>query len=80
MSTQKPEEQIQAGANDAGKFGLSPRASALRVATEELASELSVRRPELVARSDRESFGEALQHVTVAQHLLAIHAAAKLPG
>lgn len=64
-----------AGANDAGKFGLSPRASALRVATEELASELSVRRPELVAKSDRESFGEALQHVTVAQHLLAIHAA-----
>lgn len=66
----------RATATDAGKgFGLSPRASALRIAVEDFAAEFSVRRPELIAESDRASFEEALQHVSVAQNLLAIHAA-----
>ena len=59
----------------AAEFGLSPRAAALRLATENLAFELQVRRPELVGKSDRESFEDALHNVAVARHLLVLHAA-----
>jgi erythromycin esterase len=62
-------------AADAGQgFGLSPRAQALRLAVEHLAFELQVRRPELVAKSDRQSFEDALHDLSVARNLLAIHA------
>jgi len=56
-------------------FGLSPRASALRLAIENLAFELHVRRPELASKSNRESFNEALHSLSVARNLLALHAA-----
>lgn len=56
-------------------FGLSPRAQALRLAMENLLFELQMRRPELVARSDRDSFGEALRNLSIARNLLAIHTA-----
>jgi erythromycin esterase len=55
-------------------FGLSPRAQALRLAVENLAFELHVRRPELVAKSDCQSFEEGLHHLCVARNLLALHA------
>jgi erythromycin esterase-like protein len=55
--------------------GLSPEATALRIETEELISELSTRRPEMVAKSDKSSYLEAVQYASVARQLLNYHAA-----
>jgi len=55
--------------------GLSPAATALRIETEELISELRVRRPELVAKSDESRYLEAAQYASVARQLLNYHAA-----
>lgn len=55
--------------------GLSPAATALRIETEELISELHVRRPELVAKSDKSRYLEAAQYALVARQLLNYHAA-----
>jgi erythromycin esterase len=55
--------------------GLSPAATALRIETEELISELRVRRPELVAKSDESRCLEAVQYASVARQLLNYHAA-----
>ncbi len=56
-------------------IGLSPAATALRIETEELISELRVRRPELVAKSDENRYLEAVQYASVARQLLNYHAA-----
>ena len=56
-------------------IGASPRAQALRLAVDDFAAELRLRRPELVATSDGDSFGEALRHLTVTRNLLDLHAA-----
>ncbi len=55
-------------------IGLSPAATALRMATEELISELRVRRPEFVAMSDTSRYLEAMQYATLARQLLNYHA------
>ncbi|MDF1531435.1 MAG: erythromycin esterase family protein [ANME-2 cluster archaeon] len=55
--------------------GLSPEATALRIETEDLITELHVRRPELVARSGESSYLEARQYALVARQLLNYHAA-----
>src|SRR6266516_7419199 len=55
-------------------IGLSPAATALRIETEELISELRVRRPELVAKSDQSRYLEALQFASEARQLLNYHA------
>jgi erythromycin esterase-like protein len=55
-------------------IGLSPEATALRVETEELISELLIRRPELVAKSDPGRYLEALQFAKVSRQLLNYHA------
>lgn len=55
-------------------IGLSPSATALRIETEDLISELHVRRPELVAKSDQRYFLEAVHYATVARQLLNYHA------
>ncbi|HZR43251.1 MAG TPA: erythromycin esterase family protein [Ktedonobacteraceae bacterium] len=55
-------------------IGLSPAATALRIETEELISELRVRRPELVAKSDKGSYLEAARYAEVARQLLNYHA------
>jgi erythromycin esterase len=55
--------------------GLSPAATALRVETEDLITELRLRRPELVAKSDISRYLEAVQYATVARQLLNYHAA-----
>lgn len=55
-------------------IGLSAEAMQLRIETEELISELRVRRPELVAKSDESSYLEAVQHASVARQLLNYHA------
>lgn len=55
-------------------IGLSPEATALRIETEELISELHIRRPELLAKSDPGRYLEALQFASVARQLLTYHA------
>jgi erythromycin esterase len=55
-------------------IGLSPMASALRIQTEELISELLIRRPELVAKSERGRYLEASQWASVSRQLLNYHA------
>jgi erythromycin esterase len=55
-------------------IGLSPQATALRIETEQLISELHIRRPELVAKSDPDSYLEALQFASEARQLLNYHA------
>ena len=45
-------------------IGLSPAATALRIETEDLISELRVRRPELVAKSDESRYLEAVQYAS----------------
>ena len=54
--------------------GLSPEATALRIETEDLISELQARRPELVAKSDKSHYLEAMQYASVARQLLNYHA------
>lgn len=58
----------------AQSVGLSAEATALRVETEDLITELQIRRPELVAGSDKDRYLEALQHAFVARQLLNYHA------
>ena len=54
--------------------GLSPAATALRIETEDLISELRARRPELVAKSDENRYLEAVQFASEARQLLNYHA------
>lgn len=55
-------------------IGRSPEATALRIETEELISELCVRRPELVAKSDESRYQEAVHYAVLARQLLNYHA------
>jgi erythromycin esterase len=61
-------------------IGQSPAATALRIETEELISELQVRRPELVAESDEGRYLEAVRYATLARQLLNYHGAVAKPG
>jgi erythromycin esterase-like protein len=54
--------------------GLSPAATALRIEAEDLITELHIRRPELVAKSDESRYLEAWHYATVARQLLNYHA------
>jgi len=56
-------------------IGQSPAATALRIETEDIISELHIRRPELVAKSDISRYLEAVQYAAVARQLLNYHAA-----
>lgn len=56
-------------------IGRSAEANALRIETEELISELRVRRPELVAKSDQSRYLEAVHYAAMARQLLNYHAA-----
>ncbi len=55
-------------------IGRSKASTALRIETEELISELCVRRPELVAKSDESRYLEAVHYAVVARQLLNYHA------
>lgn len=55
-------------------MGLSLEAKALRIETEELISELLVRRPELAAKGGKDRYLEAVQYALIARHLLNYHA------
>jgi erythromycin esterase-like protein len=67
-------ENPAAMTDPAKSIGLSPAATALRIETEELISELRVRRPEWVAKSDQSRYLEAVQYASVARQLLNYHA------
>lgn len=67
-------ERFEAMMDPAKAVGLSPAAAALRVETEDLISELDVRRPELAARGGWDSYAEARQFAKVARQLLNYHA------
>lgn len=54
--------------------GMSPNAIALRIETEDLISELSEKRPELISKSDESHYLEAIQYATMARQLLNYHA------
>jgi erythromycin esterase-like protein len=68
-------ENPAALADPAKSVGLSPAATALRIETEDIITELRTRRPELVARSDEGRYLEALQYASVARQILNFHAA-----
>lgn len=68
-------ENPAAAMDPAKSKGLSPAAAALRIETENLITELLLRRPELVAKSGESRYLEALQYATVARQLLNYHAA-----
>ncbi|WP_227379621.1 erythromycin esterase family protein [Haladaptatus halobius] len=56
-------------------IGLSSDATDLQIATEDLAMELRIKRPELVKKSSQDRYHEAFHHVSIAQYLLNYHAA-----
>ncbi len=60
-------------------IGLSPAATALRIETEELTSQLRARRPELIGQSDEARYAEALHYTSMARQLLNFHAAMARP-
>ena len=64
----------------AQSIGRSAPATALRIATLDLITELRIRRPELVGRSDRLAYADALHHAELARQLLDAHAALATPG
>jgi erythromycin esterase len=68
-------ENPAAVADPTKSVGVSPAATALRIETEELISELRARRPELIANSDEARYTEALHYASVARQLLNFHAA-----
>jgi erythromycin esterase len=57
-------------ADPTAAVGLSPAATALRIETEDLITELRTRRPELVAKSDEGRYLEALQYASVAREFV----------
>ena len=64
----------------AQSIGRSASATALRIATLDLITELRIRRPELVGLSDRLAYADALHHAELARKLLDAHAALATPG
>ena len=75
-----PWENQEAAFDPAKSIGLSPAAGSLRIEVEELASELSVRRPELAAATGEAAHREALQYASVARQLLNYHASIARPS
>lgn len=61
-------------------IGRSPAATALRIETEELISELHVRRPEFIATSDERRYLEAIHYAVMTRQLLNYHAALAQPS
>lgn len=61
-------------------IGGSPEATALRIETEDLITELGRRRPELVAAGEEDRYLEAMQHASLARQLLTYHATVARPS
>lgn len=73
-------ENQEAAFDPAKSIGLSPAARELRLEVEDLASELSVRRPELVTASGEAAFSEAVHYAALARQLLNYHASVARPS
>ncbi|MBO0781198.1 MAG: erythromycin esterase family protein, partial [Ktedonobacteraceae bacterium] len=73
-------ENTAAALDPTQAIGRSPEATALRIETEELISELRVRRPELVAKSDESRYLEAVHYAVLARQLLNFHASLAQPS
>ncbi len=58
----------------AKSVGLSPAAASLRIETEDLLTDLNIRRPELISKSDESRYSEALHYTSAARQLLDYHA------
>jgi erythromycin esterase len=56
-------------------IGLSPAATSLRIETEDLISELRIRSPELIVKSGKSRYLEALHYACMGRQLLNYHAA-----
>jgi erythromycin esterase-like protein len=56
-------------------FGLSPAATSLRIAVEDLVTELWVRRPEFMTAAGADRYAEAAHYASAARQLLVYHAA-----
>ena len=67
-------ENPDAALDPTKSVGLAPATTALRIETEDLISEMGVRRPELVAKSDISRYLEAVHYAKVARRLLNYHA------
>ena len=65
----------EAWTDNAKAPGRTPTGESLRIATEDLITELRTRRPELVAKTDRDRYLEALHYAIVARNMLVFHAA-----
>ncbi len=63
----------------AQSVGSSSAATDLRIATEDLITELRIRRPELVAKSDKHHYADAVHHAELSRNLLNAHAALAKP-
>lgn len=61
-------------------IGLTPRATDLRIATLDLITDLRIRRPEYVAKSNPLAYADALHHAELGRKLLDAHAALAQPG
>ncbi|GHO45709.1 erythromycin esterase family protein [Ktedonospora formicarum] len=61
-------------------IGRSPEATALRIETEELISELLVRRPEFIAKSNERRYQVATHYAVMARNLLNYHATLAQPS
>lgn len=75
LGQDSPWENPAAAFDPTQAIGRSPAATALRIETEELISELHVRRPDLVSRSDQSRYQEAVHYAVMARQLLHYHAA-----
>lgn len=73
-------ENPEAAMNPSLAIGLSPNATALRIATENLISGLHVRQPELIAKRSMEDFIEAVHYASEARQLLNYHAVLAEPS
>jgi erythromycin esterase-like protein len=73
-------ENTAAAMDPSKSIGLSPAATALRIETEDLITELLVRAPELVAATSKHRFLEAAHYAYIARQLLNYHAGLARPS
>jgi erythromycin esterase-like protein len=73
-------ENTAAAMDPAKSVGLMPAAASLRIETEELICELGIRRPELIAKTDRTRYLDAHQHAVVARQMLNYHSGLATPS
>jgi erythromycin esterase-like protein len=73
-------ENPEAMMDPAKAIGLSPAATALRIETEDLITELGLRRPELAAEGHEDRYREAVQYASAARGLLNYHAVLARPS